>query len=281
MNSADSITALAAQHGFQVYSVRGRLLEVEDEHGYRVHSVTENFYLVRTATVMGVKQSLLLSEFEQQWHVSVGIGVDLRCLWALLAEQEQTDAEAADLRTILQQYHCLGENREDDGLGDYVAIQKVEPMVTGLLRPRGVGTMKLYDLQAASELLADFEQVFLPWFASRDSVDVLLRLIAQGDEAMMERLRQQHRNQQRWYWKRRAPAYLDYASVAFALGGPIADLLQGALLYVQGEREQGCAALPADIAGKSAKIQINAACNRISSKSKHFHSALVYCSIGA
>ncbi|UOO88417.1 hypothetical protein LVJ82_13170 [Vitreoscilla massiliensis] len=245
MNSADSVTALAEQYGFQVYPVRGQQVLVTEhrDHAYRVHPVTKNFYLVRTAAVAGVKQSLLLTEFEQQWHVSLGVGVDLRCLWAWLAEQAHDDAEVADVCAFLQQHHSWDEDEVDDGLGDYVPIQEVEPVSDGLLRPVGVGEMKLYDLQAVSGLLADFEQVFLPWFASRDSVDTLLQLIAHGDEAMMAALRLAHELQQRWYWKRPAPAYLAYDSVMFALGAPIADLLQGVLLYAQDEREQGWAAL--------------------------------------
>lgn len=245
MNSADSVTALAAHHGFQVYPVRGQQVLVSEhrDHAYRVHPVAKNFYLVRTAAVAGVKQSLLLTEFEQQWHVSLGVGVDLRCLWALLSEQMHDYAEVVDVCTFLQQHHSWDEDEVDDGLGDYVPIQEVEPVSDGLLRPVGVGEMKLYALQAASDLLLDFEQVFLPWFAGRDNVDALLHLIDQGDEAMMAALRLAHEQQQRWYWKRSAPAYLEYDSVMFALGAPIADLLQGVLLYAQGEREQGWAAL--------------------------------------
>ena len=242
MNTLDSVLTLAQQHQLQYYPVRG------------------SHYLVRTAATVGLKQKIILSEFEQQWQVSLGIGFDVNALWSLLAQQELqcAQAEEAELWSLLRQeygWDTTGESNDtdvhadddhvhvDDGLGVLLHIQSVEPLPDGGLRPIGVGAKKVYDLQAASALLADFEHVFLPWFAQRQEVAVLQALIEEGDSAMVAELTHRLASQRRWFWQQNPVPNTDYESVLFALGSPLAQLLQGLLWYCNGDRVQGRAAL--------------------------------------
>ena len=79
MNTRDQMVELAALHGFVTYPTAtfctGQSVGARQSVG-----------LVRDADVHGLKQSLLLTEFEQQWHVTLSISVDLACFWSIMAE---------------------------------------------------------------------------------------------------------------------------------------------------------------------------------------------------
>ncbi|UOO88415.1 hypothetical protein LVJ82_13160 [Vitreoscilla massiliensis] len=136
-----------------------------------------------------------------------------------------------------------GDEYVDDGLGMFLHIQSVEPLPDGGLRPIGVGAKKLYSLQAATDLLADFEHVFVPWFAQRQQVAALITLIQQGDTAMVAELTRRFASKRRWFWQQQPLANTDYESMMFALDSALAQLLQGLLWYCNGHRVQGRAAL--------------------------------------
>ncbi|UOO88414.1 hypothetical protein LVJ82_13155 [Vitreoscilla massiliensis] len=59
MNALDSVGKLAQQYGFEYFPVRG------------------SHYWVRDAATVGLKQKIILSEFEQRWQVSLGTGFDV------------------------------------------------------------------------------------------------------------------------------------------------------------------------------------------------------------
>ena len=238
MNTRDQIVKLAALHGFVAYPTAifcsGQGVEMRQSVG-----------LVRDADVHGLKQSLLLTEFEQQWHVTLNISVDLACFWSIMAEamSSETVGYQDSLRVFLQENHVCEERDGDDGLGDSVFLQSVEPLTDALLRPIGLGKKRLYDLQAAFACVMDFEHLFLPWFEARQSLDAVLRLINEGDAPMRAALHAAHAEGQRWFFKRKPPLYLEYESMMFALDAPVAEFLQGALLCCNGDVEAGVAAL--------------------------------------
>ena len=229
---------LAALHGFVTYPTA---IFCTDQ-GVKMR---QSVGLVRDADVHGLKQSLLLTEFEQQWHVTLSLSVDLACFWSVMAEEMSSESVGYQdsLWVFLQENH-VGEERDgDDGLGDSVFLQSVEPLTEALLRPIGLGTKRLYDLQAASAFVMDFEHLFLPWFEARQSLDAVLRLIKEGDAAMMTALHTAHAERQRWFFKRKPPQYLEHESMMFALDAPVAEFLQGVLLCCNGDVEMGITAL--------------------------------------
>ena len=238
MNTRDQIVKLAALHGFVAYPTAifcsGQGVEMRQSVG-----------LVRDADVHGLKQSLLLTEFEQQWHVTLSISVDLACFWSIMAEDMSSKSVGYQdgLWVFLQENHVCEERDGDDGLGDSVFLQSVEPLTDALLRPMGLGEKRLYDLQAASACVMDFEHLFLPWFEARQNLGAVLRLIKEGDAPMMAALHMAHAERQRWFFKRKPPLYLEYESMMFALDAPVAEFLQGVLLCCNGDVEAGVAAL--------------------------------------
>ena len=238
MNTRDQMIELAALHGFVTYPTA---IFCTDQGVEMQQSVG----LVRDADVHGLKQSLLLTEFEQQWHVTLSISVDLACFWSDMAEAMSSESVGYQdsLWAFLQENH-VGEERDgDDGLGDSVFLQSVEPLTDALLRPIGLGKKRLYDLQAASACVMDFEHLFLPWFEARQSLEAVLRLMKEGDEPMMAALHTAHAERQRWFFKRKPPQYLEYESMMFALDAPVAEFLQGVLLFCNGDVAAGTAAL--------------------------------------
>lgn len=238
MNTRDQMIELAALHGFVAYPTAIFCTDQDVE-------MRQSVDLVRDADVHGLKQSLLLTEFEQQWHVTLSISVDLACFWSILAEEMSSESVGYQdsLWAFLQENH-VGEERDgDDGLGDSVFLQSVEPLTDALLRPIGLGAKRLYGLQAASAFVMDFEHLFLPWFEARQSLDAVLRLVKEGDAPMMTALHAAHAERQRWFFKRKPPQYLEYDSMMFALDAPVAEFLQGVLLCCNGDVEAGIAAL--------------------------------------
>ena len=238
MNTRDQMVELAAVHGFVTYPTAIFCTDQGVE-------MRQSVGLVRDADVHGLKQSLLLTEFEQQWHVTLSISVDLACFWSVMAEAMSSESVGYQdsLWAFLQENH-VGEERDGgDGLGDSVSLQSVEPLTDALLRPIGLGKKRLYDLQAASACVLDFEHLFLPWFEARQSLDAVLRLIKEGDAPMMAALHTAHAERQRWIFKRKPPQYLEYESMMFALDAPVAEFLQGVLLCCNGDVEAGIAAL--------------------------------------
>ena len=159
------------------------------------------------------------------------------------AMSSETVGYQDSLRVFLQENHVCEERDGDDGLGDSVFLQSVEPLTDALLRPIGLGKKRLYDLQAASACVMDFEHLFLPWFEARQSLGAVLRLIKEGDVPMMAALHEAHAEGQRWFFKRKPPLYLEYESMMFALDAPVAEFLQGVLLCCNGDVEAGVAAL--------------------------------------
>ena len=238
MNTRDQMVELAALHGFVTYPTAIFCTDQGVE-------MRQSFGLVRDADVHGLKQSLLLTEFEQQWHVTLSISVDLACFWSIMAEDisSKSVGDQDDFWAFLQENHVCEERDGDDGLGDSVFLQSVEPLTDALLRPIGLGKKRLYDLQAASACVMDFEHLFLPWFEARQSLDAVLRLIKEGDAPMMTALHTAHAERQRWFFKRKPPLYLEYESMMFALDAPVAEFLQGVLLCCNGDVEAGVAAL--------------------------------------
>ena len=238
MNTRDQMVELAALHGFDAYPTAIFCTDQGVE-------VRQSVGLVRDADVHGLKQSLLLTEFEQQWHVTLSISVDLACFWSIMAEEMSSESVGYQdgLWAFLQENHVCEERDGDDGLGDSVFLQSVEPLTDALLRPIGLGEKRLYDLQAASACVMDFEHLFLPWFEARQSLDAVLRLIKKGDAPMMVALHEAHAERQRWFFKRKPPQYLEYESMMFALDAPVAEFLQGVLLCCNGDVEAGVAAL--------------------------------------
>ena len=238
MNTRDQLVELAALHGFVTYPTA---IFCTDQGVEMQQSVG----LVRDADVHGLKQSLLLTEFEQQWHVTLSISVDLDCFWSIMAEDisSKSVGDQDDFWAFLQENHACEERDGDDGLGDSVFLQSVEPLTETLLRPIGLGKRRLYDLQAASACVVDFEHLFLPWFEARQSLDAVLRLMKEGDAPMMAALHAAHAERQRWFFKRKPPQYLEYDSMMFALDAPVAEFLQGVLLCCNGDVEAGIAAL--------------------------------------
>ena len=238
MNTRDQIVELAALHGFVTYPTA--IFCTDQGVGIR-----QSIGLVRDADVHGLKQSLLLTEFEQQWHVTLGISVDLACFWSIMAEEMSSESVGYQdgLWAFLQENHVCEERDGDDGLGDSVFLQSVEPLTDVLLRPIGLGKKRLYDLQAASACILDFEHLFLPWFEARQSLDAVLRLIKEGDMPMMAALHTAHAERQRGIFKRKSPLFLEYESMMFALDAPVAEFLQGVLLCCNGDIETGTAAL--------------------------------------
>ena len=238
MNTRDQMVELAAVHGFVTYPTAifctDRGVEMRQSVG-----------LVRDVDVHGLKQSLLLTEFEQQWHVTLSISVDLACFWSVMIEARSSQSVGYQdgLWAFLQENHVCEEGDGDDGLGDSVFLQSVEPLTETLLRPIGLGKRRLYDLQAASACVVDFEHLFLPWFEARQSLDAVLRLMKEGDAPMMAALHAAHAERQRWFFKRKPPQYLEYDSMMFALDAPVAEFLQGVLLCCNGDVEAGIAAL--------------------------------------
>ena len=85
MNTRDQIVELAALHGFVTYPTA--IFCTDQGVGIR-----QSVGLVRNADVHGLKQSLLLTEFEQQWHVTLGISVDLTCFWSVMAEEMSSES---------------------------------------------------------------------------------------------------------------------------------------------------------------------------------------------
>ena len=238
MNTRDQMVELAALHGFVAYPTAIFCTHQGVE-------MRQSVGLVRDADVHGLKQSLLLTEFEQQWHVTLSISVDLACFWSIMAEamSSQSVEYQDSLWVFLQENHVCEERDGSDGLGDSVFLQSVEPLTDALLRPIGLGKKRLYDLQAASACVMDFEHLFLPWFEARQSLEAVLRLMREGDEPMMAALHTAHAERQRWLFKRKPPQYLEYESMMFALDAPVAEFLQGALLCCNGDVEAGTAAL--------------------------------------
>lgn len=238
MNTRDQIIELAALHGFVTYPA---VIFCTDQGVEMRQSVG----LVRDVDVHGLKQSLLLTEFEQQWHVTLSISVDLACFWSIMAEVMYSESVGYQdgLWVFLQENHVCVEGDGDDGLGDSVFVQSVEPLTDALLRPIGLGKKRLYDLQAASACVMDFEHLFLPWFEARQRLDAVLRLMKEGDAPMMAALHTAHAERQRWFFKRKPPQYLEYESMMFALDAPVAGFLQGVLLCCNGDVEAGTAAL--------------------------------------
>ena len=238
MNTRDQIVELAALHGFVTYPTA--IFCTDQGVGIR-----QSIGLVRDADVHGLKQSLLLTEFEQQWHVTLGISVDLACFWSIMAEEMSSESVGYQdgLWAFLQENHVCEERDGDDGLGDSVFLQSVEPLTDALLRPIGLGKKRLYDLQAASACVMDFEHLFLPWFEARQSLEAVLRLIKEGDALMMAALHTAHAERQRGIFKRKSPLFLEYESMMFALDAPVAEFLQGVLLCCNGDIETGTAAL--------------------------------------
>ena len=238
MNTRDQMVELAALHGFVAYPTAIFCTDQGVE-------MRQSVGLVRDADVHGLKQSLLLTEFEQQWHVTLSISVDLACFWSIMAEamSSQSVEYQDSLWVFLQENHVCEERDGDDGLGDSVFLQSVEPLTDALLRPIGLGAKRLYGLQAASACVMDFEHLFLPWFEARQSLDAVLRLIKEGDAPMMTALHTAHAERQRWFFKRKPPQYLEYDSMMFALDAPVAGFLQGVLLCCNGDVEAGIAAL--------------------------------------
>ena len=194
MNTRDQIVELAALHGFVTYPTA--IFCTDQGVGIR-----QSVGLVRNADVHGLKQSLLLTEFEQQWHVTLGISVDLACFWSIMAEDMSSESVwyQDSLWVFLQENHVCEERDGDDGLGDSVFLQSVEPLTDALLRPIGLGKKRLYDLQAASACVLDFEHLFLPWFEARQSLDAVLRLIKEGDAPMMTALHTAHAEPVRYF----------------------------------------------------------------------------------
>ena len=238
MNTRDQMVELAALHGFVTYPTA--IFCTDQGVGAR-----QSVVLVRDADVHGLKQSLLLTEFEQQWHVTLSISVDLACFWSIMAEEMSSESvgDQDNLWAFLQENHVCEERDGDDGLGDSVFLQSVEPLTDALLRPIGLGKKRLYDLQAASACVMDFEHLFLPWFEARQSLEAVLRLIQKGDSPMMTALHTAHTERQRWFFKRKPPQYLEYESMMFALDAPVAEFLQGVLLFCNGDVAAGTAAL--------------------------------------
>ena len=238
MNTRDQIVELAALHGFVTYPTA--IFCTDQGVGIR-----QSVGLVRNADVDGLKQSLLLTEFEQQWHVTLGISVDLACFWSVMIEARSSQSVGYQdgLWAFLQENHVCEERDGDDGLGDSVFVQSVEPLTDALLRPIGLGKKRLYDLQAASACVLDFEHLFLPWFEARQSLDAVLRLIKEGDAPMMAALHTAHAERQRWIFKRKPPQYLEYESMMFALDAPVAEFLQGVFMCCNGDVEAGTATL--------------------------------------
>ena len=238
MDTRNQMVELAALHGFFAYPTA---IFCTDQ-GVRMR---QSVGLVRDADVHGLKQSLLLTEFEQQWHVTLSISVDLACFWSIMAEDISSESMRYQdgLWAFLQENHVCEEGDGDDGLGDSVFLQSVEPLTDALLRPIGLGKKRLYDLQAASACVMDFEHLFLPWFEARQSLEAVLRLIKEGDATMMTALHAAHAERQRWFFKRKLPQYLEYESMMFALDAPVAEFLQGVLLCCNGGVEAGIAAL--------------------------------------
>ena len=238
MNTCDQMVELAALHGFITYPTA--IFCTDQDVG-----TSQSVGLVRDADVHGLKQSLLLTEFEQQWHVTLSISVDLACFWSIMAEDMSSKSVGYQdgLWVFLQENHVCEERDGDDGLGDSVFLQSVEPLIGALLRPIGLGAKRLYGLQAASAFVMDFEHLFLPWFEARQSLDAVLRLIKEGDAPMMTALHTAHAERQRWYFKRKPPLYLEYESMMFALDAPVAEFLQGVLLCCNGNVEMGITAL--------------------------------------
>ena len=238
MNTRDQMVELAALHGFVTYPTAtfctGQSVGARQSVG-----------LVRDADVHGLKQSLLLTEFEQQWHVTLSISVDLACFWSIMAEDisSKSVGDQDDFWAFLQENHACEERDGDDGLGDSVFLQSVEPLTDALLRPIGLGKKRLYDLQAASACVMDFEHLFLPWFEARQRLEAVLRLMKEGDAPMMTALHAAHEERQRWFFKRKPPQYLEYDSMMFALDAPVVEFLQGVLLCCNGDVEAGTAAL--------------------------------------
>ena len=132
MNTRDQIVKLAALHGFVAYPTA---IFCTDQGVETRQSVG----LVRDADVHGLKQSLLLTEFEQQWHVTLSISVDLACFWSIMAETMSSESVGYQdgLWVFLQENHVCEERDGDDGLGDSVFLQSVEPLTDALLRPIG------------------------------------------------------------------------------------------------------------------------------------------------
>ena len=238
MNTRDQMIELAALHGFVTYPTAIFCTDQGVE-------MRQSVGLVRDADVHGLKQSLLLTEFKQQWHVTLSISVDLACFWSVMAEEMSSESVGYQdgLWVFLQENHVCEEQDGDDGLGDSVFLQSVEPLIGALLRPIGLGAKRLYGLQAASAFVMDFEHLFLPWFEARQSLDAVLRLIKEGDAPMMTALHTAHAERQRWYFKRKPPLYLEYESMMFALDAPVAEFLQGVLLCCNGNVEMGITAL--------------------------------------
>ena len=238
MDTRNQMVELAALHGFVAYPTA---IFCTDQGVETRQSVG----LVRDADVHGLKQSLLLTEFERQWHVTLRISVDLACSWSIMAEAMPSESVGYQdgLWVFLQENHVCEERDGGDGLGDSVFLQSVEPLTDVLLRPMGLGKKRLYDLQAASACVMDFEHLFLPWFEARQSLDAVLRLIKEGDAPMMTALHTAHAERQRWFFKRKPPQYLEYESMMFALDAPVAEFLQGVLMCCNGDVEAGIAAL--------------------------------------
>ena len=144
MNTRDQMVELAAVHGFVTYPTA--IFCTDQGVGTR-----QSVGLVRDADVHGLKQSLLLTEFEQQWHVTLSISVDLACFWSIMAETMSSESVGYQdgLWVFLQENHVCEERDGGDGLDDSVFLQSVEPLTDALLRPIGLGKKRLYDLQAA------------------------------------------------------------------------------------------------------------------------------------
>ena len=137
MNTRDQMVELAALHGFVTYPTA----IFSTDQGLEMR---QSVGLVRDADVHGLKQSLLLTEFEQQWHVTLSISVDLACFWSVMAEAMSSESVGYQdsLWAFLQENH-VGEERDgDDGLGDSVFLQSVEPLTDALLRPIGLGAKR-------------------------------------------------------------------------------------------------------------------------------------------
>ena len=104
MNTRDQMVELAALHGFDAYPTAIFCTDQGVE-------VRQSVGLVRDADVHGLKQSLLLTEFEQQWHVTLNISVDLACFWSIMAEAMSSQSvEYQDhLWVFLQENHVCEE----------------------------------------------------------------------------------------------------------------------------------------------------------------------------
>ena len=104
MNTRDQIVKLAALHGFVAYPTAIFCTDQGVE-------MRQSVGLVRDADVHGLKQSLLLTEFEQQWHVTLSISVDLACFWSIMAEDMSSKSVGYQdgLWVFLQENHVCEE----------------------------------------------------------------------------------------------------------------------------------------------------------------------------